>query len=96
MRRAAGTTLLLGGLLAVAGLAVAALLGLHPFAPAWAFAACAAGLAGLALRNPVEEAGEGPDSDPGPSEGGGTGAGDAGGHGSEADAGEGGDSGGPD
>ncbi|TDH63664.1 hypothetical protein E2C06_04885 [Dankookia rubra] len=85
MRRAAGRLLLAGGLLAFLGLAGAAVLGLAPFAPFWAFLSCAAAMAGLALRQ--SEVPEGTDQGPiagldgALSDGGGTGAGDSGGDG---------------
>ena len=86
MRRVAGRVLLAGGLLASLALAGAAVLGLAPFAPFWAFLSCAAAMAGLALRQPnpgPEGAGQGsaPGLDGALSDGGGTGAGDAGGDG---------------
>jgi hypothetical protein len=62
MRRAAGRVLLAGGLLAFLGLAGTAVLGLAPFAPFWAFLACTAAMAGLALRQPAVS--QGTDQEP--------------------------------
>jgi hypothetical protein len=84
MRRAVGRVLLAGGVVAFLSLAGTAALGLAPFAPFWAFLACAAALAGLAFRQPEpgpDEVGQGPAAglDGALSDGGGNGAGDAGG-----------------
>ena len=66
MRRAVGRVLLAGGLLAFLGLAGAAVLGLAAFAPFWAFLACAAAMAGLALRQPDPAGGRRPGPRRGP------------------------------
>jgi hypothetical protein len=94
VRRACGHVLLLGGVLAFLGIAAAAVLGVRPFAPVWAFLACATAMAGAALRQPAgDPAGEGRAEDSplamAPAEGGGTGAGDPATLGGEADAGDG-------
>ncbi|MCB4821443.1 hypothetical protein [Roseicella aerolata] len=79
-RRLLGWLLLAGGLLALLGIAMVALLGFRPFEPLWAFLASATAMAGAVLRQHGDEAaGTGdPVQAVAAADGGGTGAGDAG------------------